>query len=60
MAREVDRSDRGRSIAYLSDDYSRYSTGRDITPASSRNPLRPLPPRQRPRQYRGQYRTVSR
>jgi hypothetical protein len=62
MAREVDRGDMGsaRSIANLGGDYSRYSAGRDIMPASSRNPLRPLPPRQRPRQYRGQYRTVSR
>lgn len=62
MAREVDRGDMGnsRSIANLGGDYSRYSTGRDIMPASSRNPTRPLPPRQAPRQYRGQYRTVSR
>jgi hypothetical protein len=61
MAREVDRGDMGnaRSIANLGGDYSRYSVGRDIMPASARNPLRPLPP-QRPRQYRGQYRTVSR
>ena len=60
MAREIDRSDMGRSVAYLSDDYSRYATGRDIMPASARNPTRPLPPRQIPRQYRGQYRTVRR
>jgi hypothetical protein len=62
MAREVDRGDMGsaRSIANLGGDYSRYSTGRDIMPGSSRNSFRPLPPRQRPRQYRGQYRTVSR
>ena len=62
MAREVDRGDMGnaRSIANLGGDYSRYSVGRDIMPASARRPTRPLPARQSPRQYRGQYRTVSR
>lgn len=56
MARETDLFDKGRSYNWESRDYSRYA----VPPRQERNPFRPLPPRQAPRQYRGQYRTVSR